>query len=587
MRRFLTWVVASVSTLAVLACSVLGGAVAFASTSYHLAVANSSGTSGTGSPYYISTGGYFTYELLDSTNAVVTFPNGSGISFDASSMPTVTAFNNNSASLGTVSVSDLGSAGSGLEQYETAVLPATTMYVRVTNNAGSTMTYQSPAYVTMVAPSAPTGLTVGNITANSAVVSWNASANATSYTLYDGSGAVIASGLTSTSYTWTGLTMGTSYTVEVSATNSVGEGSRSAGVTFRTLSPPPAPSGLSASNITANSADLSWSAVSGATSYTLYNMYTNVVIASGITTTSYHWTGLTTGTTYNVAVSATNSVGEGAKSATLNVTTVAPPSAPTGLTATGGDGSAALTWTPVIGSGITYNIYRDGRQIAHSDASASYTDSGLTNGTQYSYQVSAVNSAGVESALSSSVTVTPTLQYVAVGGLQLQGGKTQARIQWTGNDAPYTVTYGVTGSGTTQSVTTEQNAYIVEGLTANTDYTVTVTDAKGASVTGTFNSGNQALLLSPAIPDGTPTTQKMLDMLTVAGKYAIAIIGGAVALGVLVWLALYAWRVLKGWLARRGGVVLDAGYNPDLDGYGWTDGEGRLHVYKENEHLFR
>lgn len=67
-------------------------------------------------------------------------------------------------------------------------------------------------------------------------------------------------------------------------------------------------------------ADLSWDAVDGAT----YNVYrNNTVVASGITETSYHDTGLTGGTTYSYAVTAVIDGVESPKSETLELTTTA------------------------------------------------------------------------------------------------------------------------------------------------------------------------------------------------------------------------------------------------------------------------
>ncbi|WP_246070563.1 cellulase family glycosylhydrolase [Paenibacillus kobensis] len=81
--------------------------------------------------------------------------------------------------------------------------------------------------------------------------------------------------------------------------------------------PPAAPAGLTATAGNAQAA-LSWSASSGATSYTVKRAttsggpYTNV--ATGITSTSYTNTGLTNGTTYYYVVSATNAAGTSANS---------------------------------------------------------------------------------------------------------------------------------------------------------------------------------------------------------------------------------------------------------------------------------
>jgi len=54
---------------------------------------------------------------------------------------------------------------------------------------------------------------------------------------------------------------------------------------------------------------------------------------------------------------------------------------------------------------VTYNVYRDGEQVANGLTETTYVDTGLTPGTSYEYQVSAVNNVG-ESPLSDAITVT-------------------------------------------------------------------------------------------------------------------------------------------------------------------------------------
>lgn len=84
------------------------------------------------------------------------------------------------------------------------------------------------------------------------------------------------------------------------------------------------PSGLSAGSITQTSATLSWSAVSGATSYNLQwklassSTWTTV---SGLTSTSYALSGLTASTSYNYQVQAVCSSGNSSYSAAASFTT--------------------------------------------------------------------------------------------------------------------------------------------------------------------------------------------------------------------------------------------------------------------------
>ncbi|MFD8804959.1 chitinase [Streptomyces sp. NPDC059597] len=80
------------------------------------------------------------------------------------------------------------------------------------------------------------------------------------------------------------------------------------------------------------------------------------------------------------------------------------PAAPGGLAVSGTTSSSvSLAWNTVSGAS-SYNVYRDGSKVT-SASGTSATVSGLSASTSYSFQVTAVNSAG-ESAKSSAVTAT-------------------------------------------------------------------------------------------------------------------------------------------------------------------------------------
>ncbi|ONI67316.1 chitinase [Kribbella sp. ALI-6-A] len=81
------------------------------------------------------------------------------------------------------------------------------------------------------------------------------------------------------------------------------------------------------------------------------------------------------------------------------------PGAPSGLTGTPSASSVSLSWSPV-GGATSYNVYRNGTKVG-SPTGTSYTDSGLTANTTYSYQVSASNSIG-EGAKSGTLSVKTT-----------------------------------------------------------------------------------------------------------------------------------------------------------------------------------
>ncbi|WEK54902.1 MAG: glycoside hydrolase family 6 protein [Candidatus Cohnella colombiensis] len=354
------------------------------------------------------------------------------------------------------------------------------------------------------APAAPTGLTA---TAGNAQValSWTASSGATSYTVKrattsGGTYTNVATGVTATSYTNTGLTNGTTYYYVVSASNSVGSSGNSAQVSATPsvgVTIPAAPTGLTATAGNAQVA-LSWTASSGATSYTVKRATTSggtyTTVATGVTATSYTNTGLTNGTTYYYVVSASNSAGESANSAQVSATPsagVTIPAAPTGLTATAGNAQVALSWTASSGA-TSYTVKRATTSggayttVATGVTATSYTNTGLTNGTTYYYVVSASNSAG-ESANSAQVSATPTAGVTipaAPTGLTATAGNAQVALSWTASSGAtsYTVKRATTSGGPYTTVATGVTAtsYTNTGLTNGTTYYYVVSASNSA-----------------------------------------------------------------------------------------------------------
>jgi poly(hydroxyalkanoate) depolymerase family esterase len=81
--------------------------------------------------------------------------------------------------------------------------------------------------------------------------------------------------------------------------------------------------------------------------------------------------------------------------------------APTGLAVSGTTGtSVSLTWGAVTGA-ASYRVYRGGTQVG-SPTGTSYTDTGLTAGTAYSYTVAAVDSSGAAGPASAAVAASTT-----------------------------------------------------------------------------------------------------------------------------------------------------------------------------------
>ena len=142
------------------------------------------------------------------------------------------------------------------------------------------------------------------------------------------------------------------------------------------------------------------------------------ISGSDATTTSHVVTGLTNGTAYTFEVRAANTSGGGTAD-TVTATPIAVPDAPTGLAGTAGDAQVALSWDDPSDTSITGYEYRvgttatdgtvtwspDWTDIANSDdQTTSYTVTGLTNGTAYTFEVRAVNASGDGAATSTTAT---------------------------------------------------------------------------------------------------------------------------------------------------------------------------------------
>jgi fibronectin type 3 domain-containing protein len=272
---------------------------------------------------------------------------------------------------------------------------------------------------------------------------------------------------------------------------------------------PAAPTGLTAAPGNAQVA-LNSTASSGATAYYVKRSTTTGGPYSQISTqaaTNFTDTGLTNGTKYFYVVSAYNSSGESANSAEVSATPVLPaPVTPTGLAAAAGNMQVSLTWNASSGA-TNYHVKRSTTsgaetQIA-SPTSASYTDSGLTNGTKYFYVVSAVNSGG-ESANSTEVSATPAAPAALPAtptGLQAVAGNAQVSLSWNASAgaASYHVKRSTTNGGpfnttlASPTTTSYSDTAVVNGTTYY--YVVSAVNTAGESANSAQASATPA---SPA-----------------------------------------------------------------------------------------
>ncbi|MCF6366535.1 MAG: GEVED domain-containing protein [Bacteroidales bacterium] len=182
------------------------------------------------------------------------------------------------------------------------------------------------------------------------------------------------------------------------------------------LQAPTAPANLTSSNITQTSVLLSWTAATDNVGVTGYDIYKDGVFLINTTGTSYTVNSLTASTSYSFYVKAKDAAGNvSTASNTVNITTLSvpdtqAPTAPASLTTSNiTSTSLNLNWTASTDDvGVAgYYIYQGGTNIA-STANLSYTVSGLSPSTSYSFYIKAYDAAGNISAASNTVNPTTT-----------------------------------------------------------------------------------------------------------------------------------------------------------------------------------
>ena len=150
---------------------------------------------------------------------------------------------------------------------------------------------------------------------NSIAVSWNivtSSGLISNYIVYWQNGANAEQSWTltntATSYTIPTLTANTDYTVSVAATNAVGTSNKQLSTVRTTDVVPAQPAAPTVAAFTSTSVTLNWSAVSGASSYTIHYNVVGQSALSTVQSSGYVLSGLTADTSYEFRISATNSV---------------------------------------------------------------------------------------------------------------------------------------------------------------------------------------------------------------------------------------------------------------------------------------
>ena len=213
--------------------------------------------------------------------------------------------------------------------------------------------------------------------------------------------------------------------------------------------------------------------------------------------------GLTNGTDYTFTVTATNAKGTGAPSAPSPSVRPHPiaPGRPTGVAGTAGNTQAIVTWAAPAsdgGSPITrYTVTSSGgRTCTWTTGPLTCTVTGLTNGTSYTFTVTATNAAGTSVPSDVSASVTPATVPGAPTGAKASAFDRFASVSWlapsvNGGSAITGYTVTATPGGAT-CITEGELSCMVEDLANGTSYTFTVT-ATNAAGTGAASAASNAV----------------------------------------------------------------------------------------------
>ena len=290
---------------------------------------------------------------------------------------------------------------------------------------------------------------------------------------------------------------------------------------------PTAPTEVTATDITTTTAKVTWTASTDNVGVAGYNVYVNdsetpVNGETLVTGTEYALESLTAGTEYKVTVKAVDAAGNVSEGAVYTFTTknaadTEAPSAPTNVVVTDVTTTTAkVTWSEATDNvGVVgYNVYLNEAKVNETlITTTEYDLTALTEETNYSVKVTAVDAAENESGRSEAATfTTPKTQdteapSVPAGVTASDVTQTGAKITWTAA----TDNVGVAGYNVYVDETKVNTDKLVEGLeleltglTPDTEYTVTVSamDAAGNE------SGRSAAFTFTTLKNEEPAPEK-------------------------------------------------------------------------------
>jgi hypothetical protein len=295
-------------------------------------------------------------------------------------------------------------------------------------------------------------------------------------------GTIIATGVTGTTYTDSGLTANNTFTYVVTPYNSSSDAGSTLSITKSTLP-----------NITS----LTIPIVSLTTTQIVLAFsgnYTNVsitrdgtAIATGVTTSTYtDVSGLTANTSYTYVVTPNNSTNTGSTSSITQST----------LSSLTSVSVSSYTTSQIVlaisGNYTNFRIYRNGTILATDVTGTTYTDSsGLIVNTSYTYMVTSYNSssnANYAGKISITQSTLPTLSAISVSSYT----SSQIVLAYSGNYNNVSITSN--GIAIATNITTASPYTDSSGIIGNTSYTYVVTPFNSTDNSGSTLSTTKITL---------------------------------------------------------------------------------------------
>jgi len=325
-------------------------------------------------------------------------------------------------------------------------------------------------------------------------------------------------------FTANSLTSGTTYTMKTKVSNAFSTVTTNES-SLTPVSVPSAPSGVAvAMTNTAGEAKVTWNEVTSTasnpvTGYRVFREISGTMVQIAQVTTLEHTAGnLLLGASHDFAVSSFGTAGEGSRFATVSVTTVGAPAAPTSLVLTPNSSSIEANWTaasssitnPVTGYTATIkNTDTGGVVLSVNLTDVTNTFSSLSNGVGYTIEVVSRNSfanssstlTGTSTPFASPGTVaTPSIALNGSGGLRL----TWSAVSSTA-EAPvtgYRISRSLTGADDSFTQVAQQSGTTFDdsNLTLGTRYYYRVAAYGPISQGGNSSTVDKVAIGAPTAP---------------------------------------------------------------------------------------